>query len=527
DLGANVRQKAKNISNLLSDPAHLQEERRAREVMRNRMIRGHNSEHGEDDEDRGHAPPPGTSSRKNRGADSDEEECHELYAADGETALVDARKPITICEHLQLSSLAIQPSSIGFQNETLNYPCALGFIMMSQTLTLESDHFICVREKVNEQNQVVIIDLADANNVLRRPISADSVIMHPHKKILAFKGDVMCTMQRRELLNPPTLAARTLKIFNIETKQIVKSHVNTEVVVFWKWVSDTTIGMVTDTTMYHWTIADQTSPPQKVFDRHPTLADAQIINYRVTADERWLVLVGIALNTTNPSAFKVKGAMQLFSRDGGVSQPIEGHAASFAELKLDGHQNVTKLFTYAVRTTAGAKLHVVEINHTAPDPVFVKKAVDVFSPPEAPNDFPVDMQVSKKHGIIFLVTKYSFIHLYDLDSGTCVYMNRISGDTIFVTAEHEATNGIIGVNKKGQVLSVSIDEQTIIPYILSTLNNRELAFKLASRANLPGADDLYIKQYQKLFSSGQYSEAAKVAANSPRGILRTAQVIES
>ena len=57
-----------------------------------------------------------------------------------------------------------------------------------QTLTLESDHFICVREKVNEQNQVVIIDLADANNVLRRPITADSAIMHSHKKILALKG---------------------------------------------------------------------------------------------------------------------------------------------------------------------------------------------------------------------------------------------------------------------------------------------------------------------------------------------------
>ena len=58
----------------------------------------------------------------------------------------------------------------------------------SQTLTLESDHFICVREKINEQNQVVIIDLADANNVLRRPITADSAIMHPHQKILALKG---------------------------------------------------------------------------------------------------------------------------------------------------------------------------------------------------------------------------------------------------------------------------------------------------------------------------------------------------
>ena len=126
------------------------------------------------------------------------------------------------------------------------------------------------------------------------------------------------------------------------------------------------------------------------------------------------------------------------------------------------------------------------------------------------------MQVSKKHGIVYLVTKYGFIHLYDLESGACVYMNRISGETIFVTAEHDATNGIIGVNKKGQVLSVNVDEQTIIPYILTTLNNTELAFKLASRANLPGADDLYVKQYQQLFQSGQYGEAAKIAANSPR-----------
>lgn len=61
------------------------------------------------------------------------------------------------------------------------------------------------------------------------------------------------------------------------------------------------------------------------------------------------------------------------------------------------------------------------------------------------------MQVSHKYGIVFVVTKFGFIHLYDLESGTCIYMNRISGDTIFVTAEHEASSGIIGVNRKGQV----------------------------------------------------------------------------
>ena len=53
--------------------------------------------------------------------------------------------------------------------------------------------------------------------------------------------------------------------------------------------------------------------------------------------------------------------------------------------------------------------------------------------------------------MIYLITKYGYIHLYDLESGVCIYMNRISAETIFVTAPHELTSGIIGVNKKGQV----------------------------------------------------------------------------
>ena len=50
-------------------------------------------------------------------------------------------------------------------------------------------------------------------------------------------------------------------------------------------------------------------------------------------------------------------------------------------------------------------------------------------------------------------------------------MDRISGETIFVTAELEATGGIVGVNKRGQVPSVSIDEQTMVPCMLNVLNN--------------------------------------------------------
>lgn len=63
---------------------------------------------------------------------------------------------------------------------------AIGFT----TLTMESERFICVKEVVNGQNQVVIIDLT-TNEVNRRPISADSVIMHPKVKVMALKGTRM------------------------------------------------------------------------------------------------------------------------------------------------------------------------------------------------------------------------------------------------------------------------------------------------------------------------------------------------
>ena len=59
------------------------------------------------------------------------------------------------------------------------------------TLTMESDKFICIREKVGETAQVVIIDMNDPTTPIRRPISADSAIMNPASKVIALKGTVL------------------------------------------------------------------------------------------------------------------------------------------------------------------------------------------------------------------------------------------------------------------------------------------------------------------------------------------------
>lgn len=53
---------------------------------------------------------------------------------------------------------------------------------------------------------------------------------------------------------------------------------------------------------------------------------------------------------------RVVGAMQLYSVDRKVSQPIEGHAAAFGEFKVEGNAKASTLFCFAVRSQAGGKV---------------------------------------------------------------------------------------------------------------------------------------------------------------------------
>ena len=80
DCGANVRQKAKDISNLLSDTGRLREERRNRASMRDRMIRGHPSMDGEE-EGGGIASQAPAPERRSRPPERDDDELRRAIEA--------------------------------------------------------------------------------------------------------------------------------------------------------------------------------------------------------------------------------------------------------------------------------------------------------------------------------------------------------------------------------------------------------------------------------------------------------------
>lgn len=120
---------------------------------------------------------------------------------------------------VNLPNVGINPQFIGFK-----------------TLTMESEKYICVREEVNGQVQVVIIDMANPTEPQRRPITAEKAIMNPVSKVIAL------------------MAGNHLQIFNMEMKSKMKAHQLTDAVVFWKWISPATVAMVTGTAVFHWSM---------------------------------------------------------------------------------------------------------------------------------------------------------------------------------------------------------------------------------------------------------------------------------
>ena len=76
-------------------------------------------------------------------------------------------------------------------------------------------------------------------------------------------------------LNHCLAAQKTLQIFNIEMKSKMKAHTMVDDVIFWKWISENMIALVTETTVYHWSMEGD-SQPAKIFDRHSSLSGCQV-----------------------------------------------------------------------------------------------------------------------------------------------------------------------------------------------------------------------------------------------------------
>ena len=114
--------------------------------------------------------------------------------------------------------------------------------------------------------------------------------------------------------------------------------------------------------------------------------------------------------------------------------------------------------------------------------------------------------------MLYVVTKMGLLFVYDVETATAIYRNKVSNDPVFIAAGAPGVGGVYAVNRRGQVLLMNINEQAVVPFVSGQLKNQELALSLAQRGNLPGAEALVMPKFEALFNSGNFKGAAELAA---------------
>jgi len=371
--------------------------------------------------------------------------------------------------------------------------------------SMQSDKWIvCV-----EPSQVTLIDLQNNAQVTRRPIQAEAAIMNPTSNILALRSGT------------------TLQVFNLDAKAKLKSHSMPEPLVYWKWTGPSNLALITASSVYHWSLEGDAAPT-KVFDRHPSLGpNTQIINYHVSPDAKWCLLGGISAGAGGT----VNGNMQLFSMEKKVSQPLQGHAGSFAKIKVAGREDPAQVLVFHEKKAESPqgeppKLFVMEVGR---DPSkgtpFRLPPTSIPVPADAVADFPVSLVIDGKNDVAFLLTKMGYCYMFDVHSGKTMYRAKVTQETVFCTCGQESTGAVFGITvRSGRVFRILLNGQALIPYITSTLRDNDLAIKVAGRLGLPGAENLYAAEFERLISAGQVQEAARLVAASGTA-LRTPATI--
>mmetsp|Transcript_6019 Transcript_6019/g.8838 ORF Transcript_6019/g.8838 Transcript_6019/m.8838 type:complete len:1716 (-) Transcript_6019:147-5294(-) len=352
-----------------------------------------------------------------------------------------------------------------------------------------------------EPSQLTLVDLANGAQVTRRPMKAEAAIMNPEVNVLALRS------------------ATTIQLFNLDTKQKVKSHQLAAVPRFWKWVNSKTIVIVTDTNVMHWDYETQDAPAV-VFDRHANLASSQIINYQVSADGNWCLIGGIAPG----EAGKVNGNMQLYSVEKKVSQVLQGHAGAFTTIKIAGREDAQLLvFHDRKHGQAENKIFIMEVGRKEGAPMRLPPA-PMPVPAEAANDFPVSLTHDTQSDVAFLLSKMGFLYMIDVHTGKFLYRARIGNETVFTTCSAGGT--VYGITvRTGKVLRFQLNSQAVVPFIVNTLRDSQFAISIAGRLNLPGAENLYTQEFERIISTGDVVAAAKLVASGGNS-LRTPATIQ-
>jgi clathrin heavy chain len=332
----------------------------------------------------------------------------------------------------------------------------------------------------------------------KKPMKAEGVLMHRERNVLA----------ARALQGGNTL----IQVFDLDTKAKVKQCQVNEKVRFWRWISDDELGIVGEANVYHTNINDSKAP-EKVFEQEPKFKTCQIMNYGIDSSQKWCYLVGLYQGANGA----ICGQIQLFFTEKKQQQVLQGFAASFTDMPVtDDHNVKNNLFCFCERKEGEStqKLHVMEIGGASQSRF--KKSAEIQI--QQDGDFPVLAQDCPKFGVLFIITKFGYLFMYEVSTCSLLYRHKLTDQLCVVATRNPATDGMIVINKAGVVYSINVEENSLIPFITASNqipDNKTLSFKLAQRFHLKGADGVFVQMFNQKMATADYQGAANVARDAP------------
>lgn len=172
---------------------------------------------------------------------------------------------------------------------------------------------------------------------------------------------------------------------------------------------------------------------------------------------------------------------------------------------------------------------------------------------------PMSIHYCNRYGLVFLLTKSSLLYIYEVESGQLIFVHNLEIMVNVENDKHQQTNnnnnrsfnqslynkwkilhtvqnssielnktssGFVAVYENGLVVSIEVDEQCLMYYLVNYLNAPKLAYKIAARCSLTSVDQLILDKFEFYFQAKNYVQAAQCVAVAASPQLRTSKIVE-
>ncbi|XP_071945281.1 clathrin heavy chain 2-like [Antedon mediterranea] len=333
-------------------------------------------------------------------------------------------------------------------------------------VTMSSNRWLCCRhtdKKKKDVERVTALNLTRKQpRALSWPITADSAMMNPRKPWLALKVESY------------------FQVFNVIAQKQLHSCSLSDDIIFWCWINDSIIGMVTDRAVYHWDVSGSGSePPVLMFSRNKKLSFCQVVSYKTDKTGQWFILVGLTRAIETGDCNAIRGYVQVYSTTYRCSQLIEAQTANFSSYKFSGNVAPSTVLCLVNRPTGSyGKIHVMELGpHVPGNASFRNLTEPVNFSKGGKYDIPISVEVCCATGLVYVMTKAGYVKVCDVESAMHLCTARASEFTVFITVPH-SDKGIIGVSRNCKVFHMTVKEKELVNHIRSTLKRPAIANRL-------------------------------------------------